>query len=188
MLRVYPPTLTLNARCLQGAEKHLAASLLPHLLVYFWVFSSSSSRSVIFRRLMPRAVSYPHLSCALKLAIPIAVLSAMRESSGYHISVKGGRFLEAVAKADTIVFDKTGTLNYATPLSLIHIWVLKPGGTFLICNESNGDSDKDEKWTEIIGGMTIYRDTELKAYLEQAGFHEVQIYKKKSWLCVTARK
>ena len=54
-------------------------------------------------------------SCALKLAIPIAVLSAMRESTGYHISVKGGRFLEAVAKADTIVFDKTGTLTYATP-------------------------------------------------------------------------
>ena len=54
-------------------------------------------------------------SCALKLAIPISVISAMRESSGYHISVKGGRFLEAVAKADTIVFDKTGTLTYATP-------------------------------------------------------------------------
>ena len=54
-------------------------------------------------------------SCALKLAIPIAVLSAMRESSTYHISVKGGRFLEAVAKADTIVFDKTGTLTYASP-------------------------------------------------------------------------
>jgi len=54
-------------------------------------------------------------SCALKLAIPISVISAMRESSSYHISVKGGRFLEAVAKADTIVFDKTGTLTYATP-------------------------------------------------------------------------
>ena len=66
--------------------------------------------------------------------------------------------------------------------------VLKPGGTFLICNESNGDSDRDEKWTEIIGGMTIYKDIELKAYLEQAGFHEVQIHKKKSWLCITARK
>ena len=66
--------------------------------------------------------------------------------------------------------------------------VLKPGGTFLICNESNGDTDKDEKWTEIIGGMTIYKDTQLKAYLEQVGFHEVQIHKKKGWLCVTARK
>ena len=61
------------------------------------------------------AVLMVDFSCALKLAIPIAVLSAMRESSGYHISVKGGRFLEAVAKADTIVFDKTGTLTYATP-------------------------------------------------------------------------
>lgn len=54
-------------------------------------------------------------SCALKLSMPIAVLSAMRECSQYHISVKGGRFMEAVAKADTIVFDKTGTLTYATP-------------------------------------------------------------------------
>ena len=66
--------------------------------------------------------------------------------------------------------------------------VLKPGGTFLICNESNGDTVKDEKWTEIIGGMTIYKDAELKTYLEQAGFHDVQIHKKKSWLCITARK
>ena len=54
-------------------------------------------------------------SCALKLSMPIAVLSAMRESSSYQISVKGGRFLEAVAQANTIVFDKTGTLTYATP-------------------------------------------------------------------------
>ena len=66
--------------------------------------------------------------------------------------------------------------------------VLKPGGTFLICNESSGDTDKDERWTKLIGGMTIYKDAELKAYLEQAGFHEVQIHKKKSWLCITARK
>ena len=61
------------------------------------------------------AVLMVDFSCALKLAIPVAVLSAMRESSGHHISVKGGRFREAVAKADTIVFDKTGTLTYATP-------------------------------------------------------------------------
>ena len=61
------------------------------------------------------AVLMVDFSCALKLAIPVAVLSAMRESSGHHISVKGGRFLEAMAKADTIVFDKTGTLTYATP-------------------------------------------------------------------------
>lgn len=61
------------------------------------------------------AVLMVDFSCALKLSMPIAVLSAMRESSSHHISVKGGRFLEAVAKADTIVFDKTGTLTYAQP-------------------------------------------------------------------------
>ena len=61
------------------------------------------------------AVLMVDFSCALKLAIPIAVLSAMRESSGHSISVKGGRFLESVAKADTIVFDKTGTLTCAAP-------------------------------------------------------------------------
>ena len=54
-------------------------------------------------------------SCAIKMAMPIAVLSAMRESSRYRITVKGGKFLEAVAKADTIVFDKTGTLTHAQP-------------------------------------------------------------------------
>ena len=54
-------------------------------------------------------------SCALKLAIPLSVLSAMRESGHYGISIKGGRFLEAIANADTVVFDKTGTLTYASP-------------------------------------------------------------------------
>ena len=67
--------------------------------------------------------------------------------------------------------------------------MLKPGGMFLICNESSGDTDKDEKWTKIIDGMTIYKDVELKADLEQAGFRDVQIHKNKwGWLCVTARK
>ena len=61
------------------------------------------------------AVLMVDFSCALKLAMPIAVLSAMREASASHISVKGGRFLEAVANANTVVFDKTGTLTYATP-------------------------------------------------------------------------
>ena len=61
------------------------------------------------------AVLMVDFSCALKLSMPIAVLSAMRESSSHHISVKGGRFLEAVAQANTIVFDKTGTLTHATP-------------------------------------------------------------------------
>ncbi len=52
-------------------------------------------------------------SCALKLAMPLSVLSAMREASSYKMTVKGGSFMEAVAEADTIVFDKTGTLTKA---------------------------------------------------------------------------
>ena len=55
-------------------------------------------------------------SCALKLAMPITILSAMREASQHHITVKGGRFLEALAEADTLVFDKTGTLTKAAPV------------------------------------------------------------------------
>ena len=86
----------------------------------------------------------------------------------------------------------TGVHTCALPISRCFrevCRVLKPGGTFLICNESNGDTDKDEKWTEIIGGMTIYRDTQLKAALEQAGFSHVEVHKnEKGWLCVTARK
>ena len=67
--------------------------------------------------------------------------------------------------------------------------VLKPGGIFFICNEANGETAKDDKWTQIINGMTIYTDTALKAYLEQAGFCRIQSHKnKKGWLCVTARK
>lgn len=67
--------------------------------------------------------------------------------------------------------------------------VLKPGGMFLICNECGGDNEKDEKWTEKIDGMTIYKDIQLKNILEQAGFRNIQIHKsEKGWLCITAQK
>ena len=69
------------------------------------------------------------------------------------------------------------------------VWrVLAPGGVFLICNEVNGESAKDERWTEIIAGMTIYNDAALQSALEQAGFHNIQIHKTKDWLCVTGQK
>ncbi len=61
------------------------------------------------------AVLMVDFSCALKLSMPIAVLSAMREGLAHRLSVKGGKFLEAIANADTVVFDKTGTLTYASP-------------------------------------------------------------------------
>ena len=67
--------------------------------------------------------------------------------------------------------------------------VLKPGGIFFICNEANGETTKDDKWTQIIDGMTIYTDTALKEYLEKAGFCQIQSHKnKKGWLCITAQK
>ena len=67
--------------------------------------------------------------------------------------------------------------------------VLKQDGTFLICNECGGDNEKDEKWTEKIDGMTIYKDVQLKNILEQAGFRNIQIHKReKGWLCITAQK
>ena len=89
---------------------HLADRLVPYTL-------GSTLLTYLLTRNVTKllAVLMVDFSCALKLSMPIAVLSAMRESNQYHIAVKGGRFLEAVAKADTIVFDKTGTLTYAAP-------------------------------------------------------------------------
>ena len=96
------------------AESHaanLADKLVPYTLV-------GSALSYALTRNVTRALSVlmVDFSCALKLAMPLAVLSAMREASMYHITVKGGKFLEAVAQADTIVFDKTGTLTHACPV------------------------------------------------------------------------
>lgn len=67
--------------------------------------------------------------------------------------------------------------------------VTKTGGIFLICNEATGDTDKNDKWTQLIDGMTIYRDARLKTALREAGFTNIQIHKnKKDWLCVTGQK
>ena len=67
--------------------------------------------------------------------------------------------------------------------------VTKSGGMFFICNECKGDTDKDDKWTEKIPGMTIYRDSQLKKTLEEAGFSKVNIQKnRKGWIAVTAQK
>lgn len=67
--------------------------------------------------------------------------------------------------------------------------VLKPNGIFFICNESNGDTDKDEYWVKKIDGMTIYKDIELKAVLEKAGFVDIDVHKTKGgWLCIIAKK
>lgn len=88
----------------------LADSLVPYSLAGFgltYLFTGNVTKALSF--LM---VDY---SCAMKLSMPLSVLSAIREAREYGISIKGGKFMEAVAEADTIVFDKTGTLTYAAP-------------------------------------------------------------------------
>ena len=89
---------------------HLADKLVPYSLAataLTWLVTRNTTKAL--------SILMVDFSCALKLAIPLAVLSAMREGRGPHIAAKGGRFLEAVAEADTIVFDKTGTLTHACP-------------------------------------------------------------------------
>lgn len=95
---------------LESRASHLADSLVP------WCLGGTLLTYLLTRNLT-RAMSIlmVDFSCALKLSMPLAVLSAMRECSTHKITVKGGKFLEAVAEADTIVFDKTGTLTLAKP-------------------------------------------------------------------------
>ena len=67
--------------------------------------------------------------------------------------------------------------------------VLKPGGTFLICNECSGASPKDDRWTERIRGMTVHREDALRAALEAAQFRDIQVHRNaKGWICILARK
>ena len=99
---------------MKSAAESKAANLADKLVPYTF---AGSLLSFILTRNVARALSVlmVDFSCALKLVMPLAVLSAMREAGRAHITVKGGKFLEAVAAADTIVFDKTGTLTHACP-------------------------------------------------------------------------
>ena len=133
--------------------------------------------------------------------IDYSPVSVEKSKKGQRGRRRGGTLRRAAsASVAELTVCSASRFDAVTAFETVYFWpdlpqcfrevyrVLKPGGTLLICNESNGDTDKDKKWTEIIGGMTIYKDAELKTYLEQAGFHDVQIRKKKSWLCITARK
>ena len=92
--------------------------------------------------------------------------------------------------------------DYVSAFETVYFWpglkkcfsevnrVLKSGGTFLICNESDGTNASDEKWTKIIGGMKIYNSDQLVAALKEAGFTEIKTYinAKKHWMCIAATK
>lgn len=95
----------------EGKASNLANVLVPYslggtLLTYLLTRNVQKALSILM----------VDFSCALKLAMPVSVLSAMREAGNHHITVKGGKYLEAAAEADTIVFDKTGTLTKAKPV------------------------------------------------------------------------
>ncbi|MBC8543395.1 heavy metal translocating P-type ATPase [Bianquea renquensis] len=95
----------------ENRASHLADRLVPYTL-------AGSGLVYLLTRNTTRALSVlmVDFSCALKLSMPLAVLSAMGEASRFHVTVKGGKYLEAVAQADTIIFDKTGTLTHASPM------------------------------------------------------------------------
>ena len=95
---------------MESKAEHLADRLVPYTL-------GGTALTYLITRNVTKALSVlmVDFSCALKLAMPISVLSAIREAALYNITVKGGKYLEKVAEADTIVFDKTGTLTKATP-------------------------------------------------------------------------
>ena len=95
---------------LEGKAEHLADRLVPYTLAgtgLVYLLTRNVTKAL--------AVLMVDFSCALKLAMPISVLSAIREASHYQVTVKGGKYLEAMSEADTIVFDKTGTLTKAQP-------------------------------------------------------------------------
>lgn len=104
-----------QSESLKSAAESRAANLADRLVPYTL---AGSLLTFLLTRNVTRALSVlmVDFSCALKLAMPLAVLSAMREASGFHVTVKGGKYLEKVALADTVVFDKTGTLTHACPV------------------------------------------------------------------------
>ena len=132
--------------------------------------------------------------------IDYSAVSVEKSRKKNRSEIAAGRCEVLQASVTQLPFEE-GRFDLVTAFETVYFWpeltqsfrevsrVLKPGGTFFICNESSGDTGKDDKWMEMIEGMTIYRDDRLRAVLEQAGFHGVEVHKnKKGWLCVTARK
>ena len=127
---------------------------------------------------------------------PVSVEKARQRNAE---AIREGHCVVWQGSVEQIIF-ASGWFDAVTAFETVYFWpdllqcfreihrVLKPGGTFLICNEC-GDANSGEKWTEKINGMTVYSGAELKIFMENAGFHNVQIHADKlGWLCVTGQK
>ena len=125
----------------------------------------------------------------------------IREIIKKYANFEGHKVTEAVDGMSAIEICNKETFDIITAFETIYFWpdineafkqvyrVLKVSGTFMICNESNGENSKEEKWTKIIQGMKIYNSEQVKKSLEGAGFTDIKIHKnKKGWLCVVCKK
>ena len=132
--------------------------------------------------------------------IDYSAVSVEKSKKVNEAAIGAGRCMVMRGSVTDMLF-ASAQFDLATAFETVYFWpdlpqsfaevrrVLRPGGTFLICNECGGENPKDEKWTEKIDGMTIYRDEQLRDTLEQAGFCDVTVHKNgKGWLCVLAKK
>lgn len=137
----------------------------------------------------------------LVCGIDYSPVSAAKARKLNRRAVDAGRCRIAEASVTALPF-ADGEFGLVTAFETVYFWpglaesfreirrVMRPGGTLLLCNECDGDTGGGEKWTGIVGGMTVYKSAELRAELEEAGLQNVRIHKnpKKGWICLTAQK
>lgn len=132
--------------------------------------------------------------------IDYAPVSVQKSRAVNRKAIEAGRCTVLQASVSELPFEDA-RFDLATAFETVYFWpelprcfaevyrVLKPGGVFFLCNECSGDTDRDDRWTEKIAGMTIYNDAALRDALEQAGFDAVRIAKnKRGWMGISARK